>query len=50
MSSAPTLAPVVQFWTLALPRVPRTLMMATTAIVRIEISGPGTSNGSSGLR
>src|ERR1043166_8428751 len=31
-SSPPTLAPVIQFWTLALRRVPATLMAAGTAV------------------
>jgi hypothetical protein len=33
-SSARTLIPVLQFWTFALPRVPRTLITATSAMRR----------------
>ena len=49
-NSTPNLAPVVQFCTVALPRVPRMLISATTAITTTEITGPGTWNGSSGDR
>ena len=35
---AATLTPVVQFWTLALRRVPSTLMIVTSTITRTETS------------